>query len=136
MSEIKYLKYEQLYTKANTEYVRFTQEDQSYIISLLVRSLSYIGEMDNSKDKEWKMINKMVLHKPLDNLPKGKHGKNTMISFMSGLINNLMFGTQRNFSTIQLDALEFITNKMNILFDDIPELRFMVDIYAKGKDYN
>lgn len=98
-------------------------DDKYRVIQDLIKILALISESDTNKGKDWKDIRNLILHRPLDQLPKGNNGKNTITSFVGGLVNNLVFGTQRDFSVTQLEAISYITSHLNVIY---PEIKILV----------
>lgn len=87
--------------------------------------MAFICESDVKKGDEWKEIRNKIFHGPLSPLPKRRGGQNTISSFTGGLINNLVFGSQRDFSDKQLKGITFITDQLSQINEDIPHLIFV-----------
>lgn len=109
ISTMKIIKYTIKQTNANTEYIQLDQQDTVWLKNELMRILSLMGELHVVNNHDLQQIINSWWTKKQRNLPKGRHGLNTPQSFISGLINNTMFGTQYNLSTQVLESLEIIS---------------------------
>lgn len=119
---IKIIKYIPKITHARTQYVDIDQEDMLWLQTELIRWLSLMGALDGHRNEDIKLLMKYWWYKRTGTLPKGIHGQNSPLQFVSGIINNLLFGTQRNLSVIQMEALENLSAKMAQFDDAISEL--------------
>jgi hypothetical protein len=125
---IKIIKYTPKQTLAKTQYVEISTDDFGYITQQLIQVAARILELDTTRDEDWRLIKDQYFHRRRKDLPKGKLGENTPASFIGGLINNLVFGTQRDFTEHQINAIETIFGALNQIYDDINSIRFQVSI--------
>lgn len=121
-------------TAAKTEYREIDPNDMAWIQSELIRYLSLMAERDlcpsSDSDNQW--ILDQFWHKRNAKLHKGKWDKeyrqNTPCSFVGGLVNNIVFGTQRDFSAKQMEDLEYVSILMNSLYPALEQIRFQIRI--------
>ena len=104
------IKYIPKATSARTEYREISVEDMAFIQQELIRWLALMSELDMSRDEDSKWVRDQWWHKRSDSLPKGVEGQNTPGSFTGGLVNNLVFGTQRDLTNKQMDAIQNISH--------------------------
>ena len=109
MRTIKYLP---KVTMAKTVYCEIDKTDMAWIQTELFRYLSVMGEMSISRSEDVRSILKVWWTKRSPSLPKGSTGQNSPLSFVSGLLNNIVFGSQRDLSDIQMTALTNISAVM------------------------
>jgi len=105
-------------TQARTEYREISIEDMAFVQQELIRWLAAMSELDMSRDEDSKWVRDQWWHKRTETLPKGREGQNTPASFVGGLVNNLVFGDQRDLTDKQMDA---IMNISHVLGHAIPE---------------
>ncbi len=115
----KQIKYDPKTTQAKTQYNKIDKKDMDLVQIELIRYLSLMGELSKNRDREVQNIINQWYKKRTQTLPKGKDGWNTPESFISGLLNNIMFGNQNDFSQIQMDALENISANMELIYDAV-----------------
>ena len=114
------------HTSASTEYTLIDKQDLEEIRNMLFHVSALINEMDRYTEPLAKEINKDLLHKFNNRLPRGKESMNTIASYVGGLICNLVYGTQKDLSTKQLRALEYITEVANTVWPDkIDQFQFV-----------
>lgn len=116
------INYDPKTTAAKTQYNRLEQKDMDLVQAELIRYLSLMGELSKNRDREVQNIITQWYRKRTQTLPKGKDGWNTPESFISGLLNNIMFGNQNDLSQIQMDALENISANMALIYDAVKGL--------------
>jgi len=106
---IKKIYYEIKRTSASTDYLIIDANDKLWLLEQLFKMQSYLNECQLTKDRDAKEVlgyfNKKTKTLPYNNIMKCQ---NTPLSFISGLCNNLMFGTQDNISLTQSQHLENI----------------------------
>jgi hypothetical protein len=127
VKQIKTIRYIPKVTGARTEYREIDVQDMAYIQQELIRWMTLIGELDMARDQEIKSI-RTALHERNANLPKGRLGQNSITSFISGMISNLVFGGQRDLTSIQMTALETIAAIMSTVFSDCEAYRFQIGL--------
>ena len=115
----KTIYYDPKSTSARTQYNKLEPVDMTYVQTELMRYMSLMGELKKERDRDVQNIISQWYSKKTQTLPKGKNGWNTPETFISGLINNLMFGNQNDFSQVQMDALENISANMSLVYDAI-----------------
>lgn len=116
------INYDPKTTAAKTQYNRLEQKDMDLVQAELIRYLCLMGELSKNRDREVQNIINQWYKKRTQTLPKGKDGWNTPESFISGLLNNIMFGSQNDLSQIQMDALENISANMELIYDAVKGL--------------
>ena len=108
---MKTIKYTQRNTAAGTIYLDLSQADQQYIIDEIQRQACFMNELGMCQDPAVKQA--------LDWYSKGSKDfpyssmwrrYNSPRSFISGLVNNIEYGAQRNFSLAQVEQLAVIMN--------------------------
>ena len=125
IKQIKTIRYIPKITGAKTEYREIDVSDMAYIQQELIRWLTLIGELDMERSAEIKSV-RTALHERNANLPKGRLGQNSITSFISGMVSNLVFGGQRDLTSVQMSALETIAAVMSTVFTDCEAYRFQI----------
>jgi hypothetical protein len=118
----KQINYDPKITSANTQYNKIDQTDMVWLQTELIRYMALMGELSKNRDRDIQNIINQWYSKRTATLPKSKNGQNTPESFISGLLNNLMFGNQNDLSQIQMDALENISANMALIYDAVKGL--------------
>jgi hypothetical protein len=114
-------------TSARTNYREISQEDMDWLQLELIRWLSLMAECDQYRDEEVKFVRDQWWHKRTSTLPKGKEGQNTPCSFIGGLVNNIMFGEQRDLSDKQMDAITNVSHILGSAYDTVcSEITFQI----------
>lgn len=113
---MKQINYDPKITSANTQYNVIDNADQQWILKECLRYNAMMSELTINKDENIKLFIREWYHKRNATLPKGRNGLNTPESFIAGIINNIMFGTQNDLSDIQMDALSNISAKMELFY--------------------
>lgn len=111
-------------TAARTTYCELNADDTVWLKTELIRWLARMSETQADPDELWQIIHNQYWSKRTKTLPKGRGGLNSPASFTGGLINNLLFGDQRDFTETQLEGIRDISAQLNQLFDDIEPLQF------------
>ena len=111
-------------TSATTEYRTLDKEDLIFVQSELVRWSSIMNELDVTKDEDYAWARDHWWHKKTKDLPRSKEGLNTPASFIGGVLNNTVFGTQRDLTAKQMDAIQSISNIMASAFDTCTYITF------------
>ena len=124
-SNYRLIKYIPKDTLAKTDYCTTDIEDLTWIQEQLLRWTLQIAELDIHRDKLIKQT-RTEMHEPDSNLPKSKAGPNSIASFISGTLENLMFNGQRDLTLKQMNALETISNIMAIFFPNNTAIRFQM----------
>lgn len=113
-------------TAARTTYTELSDSDTAWLKTELIRWLARMSETQADPDELWQIIHRQYWSKRTKSLPKGRAGLNSPASFTGGLINNLLFGDQRDFTERQLEAIRDISAQLNQLFDDIEPIQFAI----------
>ena len=96
-------------TGANTMYCEIDAKDANTVITKLVQIQCYMGELSLSPNKEIRAVMKWWTTSSKE-LPYNKYLRrpNSPQSFVSGVLNNMLFGNQNDFSKTQIENLERI----------------------------
>lgn len=119
---IRTVKFMPKITNARTQYCDIDSKDMALIQMEMIRYLSVMGEMSINRNEDIRSVLKTWWTKRTSSLPKGSTGQNSPLSFVSGLLNNIAFGTQYNLSTIQMTAIENISAIMVNFLEAIEEI--------------
>lgn len=119
---MRLIKYIPKVTSARTQYVDIDKNDMIWLQTELIRWLSLMGEIDGHRNEDLRQIMRFWWYKRTKVLPKGQQGQNSPLTFVAGLVNNLMFGTQYNLSTHVMDGIEYISSQINQLEEALKEL--------------
>jgi hypothetical protein len=118
-------------TAARTEYREIDPEDMAWLQKEFIRWLAVMSERDlnPSEDNIW--ILTQFWHKRTEKLHKGtvngKYRQNTPCSIVGGLVNNLVFGNQRDLTDKQMSDIEFISMAL-ATFLEVEPIRFQIRI--------
>jgi hypothetical protein len=115
-------------TSATTDYMSVSSEDMSWIKEdLLMAYKNLLIDLAKNRDKEIREIYD-VLNSPDKNLPKRRAGmgyaKNSLVSFIDGMIDNIVRGTQRDLTIKQADGLAYVSEIINYIQPDLPQVTF------------
>lgn len=113
---LKIIYYKLKTTAAGTEYTLMESDDFAVTQTKLIEMVAYFGELNTSKNPTVKLILKWWTEKQ-STLPFSLYtkSKNSPQSFVCGLLNNTLFGTQRDFTVNQLEHLQNICSHFNQL---------------------
>ena len=127
---MKIIKYIPKTTLARCEYRDITEEDQSWLITYLIRALCLLGSLDQPQTEDQRIVRDQWAHRRLKTLPRGRGGMNTPVSMIAGIIDNFMFQTppQRDFTQHQCEALESISMVLHLLWPEVEAVRFQIAI--------
>jgi hypothetical protein len=109
---IRTIKYIPKATTARTEYREIEATELADIHQQLIRWLAFMSELDMSHDEDMRAVREQFWHRRTKSLPSGKEGMNTPASFIGGVVNNMMFGTQRDLSDRQCEGIEYVSKWM------------------------
>lgn len=114
--------YETKHTSASTDYIRIEDKDRDIILRSLLSLNSWFQELSLSGDKEIKEFFSWY-QKPNRKYPYNTKLKkhNSPQSMISGLLNNIMFGEQRDLSLIQAELIQDINNTCIDIIEVIQE---------------
>ena len=121
-------------TAAQTQYYEMDPEDSAYIQHWLIRFLADISELATYH----KEIAREYFRRQPRQLPKGRHGPNSIASMIGGIVSQTLQNPNRNLSEPQLEPLEQIFDIMQPLYEDekLPRIRFERSIYRIQRSPN
>ena len=125
------IRYINKHTSANTNYREVSEEDMAFIQQELIRWLAVMSELDMARDEDSRWVRDHWWHKRTDTLPKGREGQNTPASFIGGLVNNMVFGTQRDLTDKQMDAIQNIGFAIAPAFEGCSVITFQIG-FSRG----
>lgn len=109
-------------TQSNNTYVQLLAHDQDWLITKLIQMNSLMSELSlsNNRDvrdliKYWTTSNRTL---PFNSFLK-KH--NSPSSFVAGLLNNTLFGHQRDLSEIQIQHIQNVINQYQQFADAVEQ---------------
>jgi hypothetical protein len=110
-------------TSANTIYMSIPKDDMDTIISICIGITSYMAELSLCPKADTKDLLKYY-KSPNKTLPYHKQWKrhNSPQTFISGLVNNIMFGSQFDISETQGQHLQNIINMMSEIITVLEEV--------------
>lgn len=124
----KHIRYYPKHTAARTTYLELQDEDLSWLKTELIRWLSKMAESDINHDPMWKEVLALYWNKKTQSLPKSKTGPNSPNTFIAGLVNNIVFGTQRDITERQMEGIRDIGNNLSQLWDDVDAIVFQIGL--------
>jgi hypothetical protein len=109
-------------TSANTTYYNISEEDKNYLLNKLIQINSYMGEISLTKKQDIKDLIRWYT-KPNKSLPYSRPWKryNSPQSFISGTLNNLLYGTTKDISDVSAAHLENIISLFCQLTEAVDE---------------
>ena len=112
-------------TSANSIYMSIPKDDMDILMTICISIQAYMGELSTCPNKDIRDLLKWY-KSPNKTLPYHKQWKryNSPQTFISGLVNNIMFGTQFDISETQGQHLQNIINT----YTEIVEVLREVDI--------
>jgi hypothetical protein len=124
--------YNKKVTTANTTYLQIADEDTQFLITKCIQIQAYMGELSLVKNKEIRDVYKWYTT-PTKTLPYSNLAKryNSPQSFISGTLNNMMFGSQTDCSEVQAEHLQNIINSYQQLTDCI-NTEFNIKLQKEG----
>lgn len=122
-------------TSANTTYYSIDPQDMNFLIEKLVQINAYMGEISLTKNKDIKDFIKWYTSsdKLLPYSQKWKK-KNTPQSFVSGTINNLLFGETKDISEVTAQHLEVIIDRFAHFYEAVKEVEKVEIQMSKDND--
>lgn len=110
-------------TKANTNYMQIDKNDTDFLIESIISMQSYMGELSLCPNKDvrellnWytKSNKKLPFH-------KGWKKHNSPQTFISGILNNIMFGSQYDLTEVQASHIQEILNMYSDLINALKPL--------------
>lgn len=120
MRKIRKLLYDTKTTSANTTYITLQSEDRELLLTSMIGIMCYMQELSLSKNKEIKDFINWYIRPHKRYLYNNKlQRNNSPQSFLAGTLNNLQFGTQQDFSLVQLETIQDILNTSIDIIDAI-----------------
>jgi hypothetical protein len=116
-------------TNANTSYREISENDKISLQFELIKYLVKFGELSSSSEADTKWIMQNYWLKKSSLLPRGRNGQNSPYSFISGVLGNIMIGTQKDLTELQCDALEQISRLVSVSLEGFEEITFQVSIF-------
>ena len=109
-------------TQAQTQYYDMDPEDSAWIQHWLTRFLADISELATYHED----IAREYFRRQPRQLPRGRHGPNSIASMIGGIVSQTLQNPRRNLSEPQLDPLELVFEIMQPLYADenLPRIRF------------
>ncbi|CAB4153362.1 hypothetical protein UFOVP623_3 [uncultured Caudovirales phage] len=111
-------------TSATTNYMSISKQDMDYLISTVISIQSYMSELSLCPDKDVKDLLKWY-KSPSKTLPYHSKWKkyNSPQTFISGTLNNIMFGSQVDLSEIQGQHLQNIISIFSGLVEVLKDMK-------------
>jgi hypothetical protein len=106
-------------TGANTNYRELSEEDMAFVQQEMIRWLAEVSETAMKRDEDSKYIVDQWWMKRSTLLPRNRTGQNTPYTFVGGMVKNLVFGTQRDLTDKQMEAIEAVSKVMGQMYDDV-----------------
>jgi hypothetical protein len=105
------INYDTKTTSATTQYVNLTEQDQQTLFESIMSLNNFIQEVSIAADKDIKSFIKWYVSSNKKYPYNSKLSKyNSPQTIIAGTLNNLMWGTQRDFSLVQLELIQDINN--------------------------
>ena len=120
---MKIIKYKIKNTSASTTYANINIQDMDYVKKTMGQYLAYIAELDRLIGTKEDEVRK-AMHTRTSELPKSKSGPNTIASFIGGLVNNLVYGSQYDLTIKQMSGIEFVSTVLSQLDANFDNIRF------------
>ena len=110
-------------TRVNTDYLDIDRKDQDILEITILGLVAYMNELNLSKNKDVRDF-MTWFHKPSKRYHYNHHLKrnNSPQSILAGMLNNLHFGYQYNFTLPQLEMLQDIINTCIDIINEIEKL--------------
>lgn len=101
------VRYVPKYTSAATQYVEMTEADSNWLLGEMTRITLEQCQLHPSNEEKLEFDN-LYWRRAKKSLPRGRQGLNTPEMFVTGLLHNIMYGSQKDFTVTQLEALSSI----------------------------
>jgi len=128
---MKTIHYVPKFTTAKTEYRTLSEDDHTYILEFLMKTLVKMGTLSNTKHPDETVLRDQWWRKPRDTLPRGRQGMNSAESMVSGILLNMLYAEerQRDFTRPQCEAVEEVSNWMAALDQELfDQIRFQIRV--------
>lgn len=116
------------HTSAHTVYLELPDEDLAWLKTELIRWLAVMTESDTRTDAEWAQVLSQYWNRKTRTLPSSQQGLNTPATFVAGLINNLVFGTQRDITQRQMEGIRDISSNLAHIVPSIDTVVFQIGV--------
>lgn len=123
---MRIIKYVPKITAAKTHYREIDPEDAVWLQSQLILWLALCSELQQRRDTDSEEFIRHWWTKRNSTMPKGQHGPNSPQSFVGGMVNNLVYGSQRDLSDRQMDAIQHCAAVISQWFPDVDHIRFQL----------
>ena len=124
---MKTIKYIPKTSTANTLYREVSPDDLAWVKESVLRSLARMAELGVSHEEDYKLLISDYWRRRRKTLPKRRDGENSPESFIAGLANNLIFGTQRDLTDRQMEGIEQVFSVLSELFPgEFESVRFQM----------
>ena len=112
--------YDIKFTTASTDYLALDDKDMATVQITVLGLLTYLTELSISKDKDVRDFTDWFTS-PDKRYHYNKKLKqyNSPQSYLAGTLNNIQFGSQRDFSLLQLQTIQEIVNRCVDIIDAI-----------------
>jgi hypothetical protein len=122
MRKIRKIVYDVKTTSANTTYITLPIPDKEVLVTSIIGVMCYMQELSLSKNQDIKDFVNWFSKPHKRFLYNNKLSRNNSPqSYLAGTMNNLQFGTQQDFSLIQLEIIQDILNTSIDIIDAINE---------------
>jgi hypothetical protein len=122
MRKIRKIAYDVKNTSATTTYISLPPEDKEVLVTSIIGVMCYMQELALSKNQDIKDFANWFSKPHKRFLYNTKLSRNNSPqSYLAGTMNNLQFGTQQDFSLVQLEIIQDILNTSIDIIDAINE---------------
>jgi hypothetical protein len=122
MRKIRKIVYDVKRTSATTTYLTLPSEDKEILVTSIIGVMCYMQELALSKNQDIKDFANWFSKPHKRFLYNTKLSRNNSPqSYLAGTMNNLQFGTQQDFSLVQLEIIQDILNTSIDIIDAISE---------------
>lgn len=126
MNNTRVIRYIPKITTAKTHYREIGVEDMTWLQSQLILWLAQCSELQQRRDSDSEEFVRHWWCKRNTTMPRGQHGPNSPQSFVGGMVNNLVYGTQRDLSDRQMDAVQHCAAVISQWFPHCEHIRFQL----------
>ena len=127
------INYDTKLTNATTTYVTLTDHDQQTLFESIMSLNNFIQEVTISGDKDIRSFIKWYVSSSKKYPYNSRLSKyNSPQTIIAGTLNNLMWGTQRDFSLLQLELIQDINNILVDIVEVIIEEK-QINLQTKPK---
>jgi hypothetical protein len=117
-NQMQKIYYDIKYTSASTDYLSLDDQDMATVQITVLGLLTYMTELSISKDKDVRdFTNWFTSSDKRYHYNSKLKRQNSPQSFLAGMINNIQFGSQRDFSLLQLQTIQEIINNCVDIID-------------------